>query len=321
MKNKINEIGKDVIDLQIKALRKLKNSINESFENAVNAIYKCKSKVIICGVGKSGIIASKISATLSSVGTPSFSISANDCSHGDLGKITNKDILVLISYSGNTSELKNIIKYAKSNKILLIGIVSDKSSYLYKSSNIKLFIPEVIESGDGIVPTSSTTIQLSIGDALSIALMKKRKFGKLDFKKFHPSGNLGNKLKTASDLMLTKNKIPFVKENQVMKEALKILNIKKLGFVVIINNQGLTSGVFTDGDLKRLLQKKNKIENFKIKSFMTKNPYIIEENTLATEILTQMNKKKITNICVFKKGNKRKTVGVIHIHHLLKNIR
>ena len=275
MKNKINEIGKDVIDLQIRALRKLKNSINESFESAVNAIFKCKSKVITCGVGKSGIIASKISATLSSVGTPSFSISANDCSHGDLGRITNKDILILISYSGNTSELKNIIKYAKSNKILLIGIVSDKNSYLYKSSNIKLFIPEVIESGDGIVPTSSTTIQLSIGDALSIALMKKRNFGKLDFKKFHPSGNLGNKLKTAGDLMLTKNKIPFVNENQVMKKALKILNIKKLGFIVIINNQGLTSGIFTDGDLKRLLQKKNKIENFKIKSFMTKNPYIV----------------------------------------------
>ncbi len=321
MKNKINEIGKDVIDLQIRALRKLKNSINESFESAVNAIFKCKSKVITCGVGKSGIIASKISATLSSVGTPSFSISANDCSHGDLGRITNKDILILISYSGNTSELKNIIKYAKSNKILLIGIVSDKNSYLYKSSNIKLFIPEVIESGDGIVPTSSTTIQLSIGDALSIALMKKRNFGKLDFKKFHPSGNLGNKLKTAGDLMLTKNKIPFVNENQVMKKALKILNIKKLGFIVIINNQGLTSGIFTDGDLKRLLQKKNKIENFKIKSFMTKNPYIVEENTLATEVLSQMNKKKITNLCVFKKGNKRKTVGVIHIHHLLKNIR
>jgi len=321
MKNKINEIGKDVIDLQIRALRKLKNSINESFESAVNAIFKCKSKVITCGVGKSGIIASKISATLSSVGTPSFSISANDCSHGDLGRITNKDILILISYSGNTSELKNIIKYAKSNKILLIGIVSDKNSYLYKSSNIKLFIPEVIESGDGIVPTSSTTIQLSIGDALSIALMKKRNFGKLDFKKFHPSGNLGNKLKTAGDLMLTKNKIPFVNENQVMRKALKILNIKKLGFIVIINNQGLTSGIFTDGDLKRLLQKKNKIENFKIKSFMTKNPYIVEENTLATEVLSQMNKKKITNLCVFKKGNKRKTVGVIHIHHLLKNIR
>ena len=175
MRNEINEIGKNVIDLQIKALKKLKYSINNSFTEAVKSILKCKSKVIVCGVGKSGIIASKISATLSSVGTPSFSISANDCSHGDLGKISEKDILILISYSGNTSELDNIIKYAKLNKVFLIGIVSNKNSTLYKSSNVKLFIPEVLESGFGIVPTSSTTIQLSIGDALAIALMEKKK--------------------------------------------------------------------------------------------------------------------------------------------------
>ena len=230
MKNEINDIGKNVIDLQIKALKKLKNSLDKSFNDAVKAISKCKSKIVICGVGKSGIIASKISATLSSVGTPSFSISANDCSHGDLGRITNQDILILISYSGKTDELKNIIKYARSNKIILIGIVSNKNSNLYKSSNIKLLIPEVVESGYGIVPTSSTTSQLALGDALSIALMKKKKFGKFDFKKFHPAGNLGNKLKTAGDIMLTKNKIPLVNENEIMKNALKILNDKKLGF-------------------------------------------------------------------------------------------
>ena len=321
MKNKINEIGKEVVDLQIRALKKLKSSINESFDDAVNAILKCKSKVIICGVGKSGIIASKISATLSSVGTPSFPISASDCSHGDLGRITNKDILILISYSGNTAELGNIIKYAKANKILLIGIVSNRDSNLYKSSNIKLFIPEVLESGDGIVPTSSTTSQLSLGDALSIALMKKRKFGKLDFKKFHPSGNLGHKLKTAGDLMLVRNKIPFVYENEIMKKALRVLNKKKLGFVVVNNNQGLNSGIFTDGDLKRLIQKKRKLDNMKIKSFMIKNPYTVEENTLATEVLAQMNKKKITNVCVYKKNNKRKIIGVLHIHTLLKALK
>ena len=320
MKNEISTIGKNVIDLQIKALKKLKSSINSSFADAVNKILKCKSKVIICGVGKSGIIASKISATLSSVGTPSFTISASDCSHGDLGRITNKDILILISYSGNTSELKNIIRYAKLNKIFLIGIVSNKDSNLYKSSNIKLLIPEVVESGFGIVPTSSTTVQLSIGDALSIALMQKKKFGKLDFKKFHPSGTLGNKLKTAKDLMLTKNKIPYVNENFIMKKALKVLNSKKLGFLVVVNNQGLTSGIFTDGDLKRLMQKKRKIENLKIKNFITTNPFIVEENTLASEILFQLNKRKITNVCIYGKGNKRKTIGVLHIHHLINSL-
>ena len=317
MKNEIYEIGKNVIELEIKALKKLKNSLDKSFNDTVQAISKCKSKVVICGVGKSGIIASKISATLSSVGSPSFSISVSDCSHGDLGRITNQDILILISYSGKTDELKNVIRYAKSNKILLIGIVSNKNSNLYKSSNIKLLIPEVIESGYGIVPTSSTTSQLALGDALSIAVMKKKKFGKLDFKKFHPAGNLGNKLKTAGEVMLKKKKIPFVNENEIMKNALKILNSKNLGFLVVINNLGLNAGVFTDGDLKRLMQKKRQFENIKIKSFMTKNPYIVDENTLASEILSQMNKRKITNVCVYKKNNKKRTIGVIHIHNLL----
>lgn len=321
MKNQINEIGNEVIDLQIKALKKLKNSINQSFNEAVKAIINCKSKVILCGVGKSGKIASKISATLSSVGTPSFSISANDCSHGDLGRITSQDILILISYSGNTSELKDIIKYAKLNKITLIGIVSNKNSFLYKSSKIKLLIPEVKESGFGIVPTSSTTAQLCLGDALSIASMKKKKFGKMDFKKFHPAGNLGNKLKTAYDVMLTKKKIPFVNQNETMKNALKVLNSKKLGFLVLTNNEGLNTGVFTDGDLKRLMQNKKFIDNLKIKKFMTKKPYTVEKNTLATDILYLMNKKKITNICVYSNENKKKTIGVIHIHNLLRTLK
>jgi len=321
MKNSIKEIGIEVIDLQIKALKKLKNSIDKPFEDAVRSILKCKSKIIICGVGKSGIIASKISATLSSVGTASFAISASDCSHGDLGRITNQDILILISYSGNTKELDNIIKFAKNNKILLIGIVSNKNSILYKSSNIKLLIPEVLESGYGIVPTSSTTTQLSIGDALAIALMKKKKFGKLDFKRFHPSGTLADKLKTIGEIMLTKNKIPFVNEYEKMKNALKILNIKKLGFLVVVNNQGFTTGVFTDGDLKRIMQKKKKVENIEIRHLMTKNPFSIEKNALAQDVLKQMNKIKITNACVYQKENKKKTIGVIHIHNLIKNLR
>ena len=317
MNNKIFEFGLDVIDLQIKALKKLRNSLEYPFEQAVKAITKCKSKVIICGVGKSGKIASKISATLSSVGCPSFSVSANDCSHGDLGKITKQDLLILISLSGNTEELKNIIKYAKYNKINLIGIVSNKNSYLHKHSDIKLLLPEVKESGFGFVPTSSTTLQLCLGDALAIAAMRHKKFKKLDFKKFHPGGSLGNKLMTASDVMLTGDKIPFVNESQNMKFALKILNQKKLGFLVITDNKGLNRGVFTDGDLKRLMQKKRVIDNYKIKLFMSKKPISIEKNTLATDILNKMNKKKITNICVYERKNIRKTIGVIHIHNLI----
>ena len=169
------DIAKGVINLEIKALQKLKKSLNKNFDKAVDAIVNCQSKVILCGVGKSGIIANKISATLSSVGTPSFSLSANDCSHGDLGSITKKDILILISYSGNSIELKNIINYANRNKILLIGITSKKSSDLYKNSDIGLITPEVKEAGLDMVPTSSTINQLSIGDALAVSTLKRKK--------------------------------------------------------------------------------------------------------------------------------------------------
>ena len=173
-KHDYKKIAKDVIELEINALRKLKSSISSSFNDAVDVIVKCQSKVIICGVGKSGLIGAKIAATLSSVGTPSFSLSANDCSHGDLGSISKKDVLILISYSGSSEELKNIIKYANRNKITLIGIMSKKNSVLYKASDIKLLIPEVVEAGLGMVPTSSTINQLSIGDALAVASLNKK---------------------------------------------------------------------------------------------------------------------------------------------------
>ena len=230
-KKDFKKIAKNVIDLEIKALKKLKNSINESFNKAVEAIASCQSKVILCGVGKSGLIAAKISATLSSVGTPSFSLSANDCSHGDLGSISKKDVLILISYSGSSEELKNIIKYANKVKVTLIGIMSKKNSLLYKVSDIKLLIPEVIEAGLGIVPTSSTINQLSIGDALAVATINKKKFSKKDFKKYHPSGSLGTKLKTVEDVMLIGNKIPFINENLSMKYALEIITKKKIRII------------------------------------------------------------------------------------------
>ena len=318
MKKKYINIGKKVIKLQIKALQKLNNSIGNSFDQAIDVLSKCQSKIILCGVGKSGLIASKISATLSSVGTPSFTISASDSSHGDLGSISKKDILILISYSGNTEELKNIIQYANRNRIKLIGIMSKKNSLLYKSSNIKLLIPEVKESGHGIVPTSSTTAQLAIGDAIAIALMNQKKFSKLDFKKFHPSGSLGKKLKTVEDLMIVKNNIPFINENSTLKKTIKIINSKKLGVVIIRNKKKETTGIFTDGDIKRTIQKKNMaINDLIIKSMMTKNPISINKNELAAKAIEVMNRKKITSLCVHSNKNKKKTIGIIHVHDLI----
>ena len=244
-KKNYKKIAKDVIDLEIKALKKLKSSISNSFNDAVDAIVKCQSKIIFCGVGKSSKISAKLSSTFSSVGSPSFALSASDASHGDLGSISKKDVLILISYSGETQELKNIIQFANRNRITLIGIVSKKNSTLYKASDIKLYIPEVKEAGHGIVPTSSTTTSLAIGDALAIASMEYKKFGKLDFKKFHPSGNLGAKLKTVEDLMITGGKIPFINENEKMKTALKIMTSKKLGILIIRNKKNLTIGIVT----------------------------------------------------------------------------
>ena len=317
-KQNYKKIAKDVIDLEIKALQKLKSSIAGSFDKAVEAIVKCQSKIILCGVGKSGLIASKIAATLSSVGTPAFALSANDCSHGDLGSISKKDVLILISYSGSSSELKNIIQYANRNKVTLIGIVSKKNSLLYKASDIKLFIPEVNESGHGIVPTSSTTAQLGLGDALAIASMNYKNFSKLDFKKFHPSGSLGAKLKTVEDLMITGNRVPFINENSKMKNALKVMTSKKLGVLIVRNKKNLTVGVVTDGDLKRSIQENRDIQSLTVKNVMTKNPININKNELAAKALSLMNsKKKVTLLCVNNGKIRNKTIGVIHIHNIL----
>ncbi len=318
-KNNYTKIGRNVIDLEIKALKKLKNKLNHSFNKAVNAIVNCKSKVILCGVGKSGLIASKISATFSSVGTPSFAVSANDCSHGDMGAISKKDVLILISYSGNSAELKNIITYANRNRITLIGIVSKKNSILYKSSDIKLLIPEVTEAGLGIVPTSSTINQLSIGDALAVATLSKKNISKKDFKKYHPSGSLGAKLKTVEDLMLTGKKIPFINENETMKRALNIITKKNLGTLIVQNNKKQTTGIITDGQIRRKTGELLNIYTKKVKDIMTKNPISVDKDTLVEKALSIMYSKKITSLMVSGNSNKNKTIGIIHIHNILEN--
>ncbi|MDC0250402.1 KpsF/GutQ family sugar-phosphate isomerase [Candidatus Pelagibacter sp.] len=317
MKKKIKSIAKEVIDLEINALKKLKSSLNSSLDTAVDLITNCQSKIIVCGVGKSGIIASKIAATLSSVGSPAFNISANDCSHGDLGSISKKDVVILISNSGNSSELKNIIQFVNRYKIKLIGISSKKNSLLNKNSDVKLLMPEVKEAGYGIVPTSSTAAQLALGDALAIATMQKKKFGKLDFKKFHPAGSLGNKLKTVEDLMITKDKIPFINENLNVEKALEVINLKKLGTVITRDKKNNTTGILTDGDIKRLLHKFDDIKKIQVKSIIKKEPISVEKDLLAVKALKIMNDKKITSLCVHSKSKKNKTVGLVHIHNIL----
>ncbi|HJM78771.1 MAG TPA: KpsF/GutQ family sugar-phosphate isomerase [Candidatus Pelagibacter bacterium] len=321
MKNKkIQLIAKNVIQDEIYALKKLKSSIVNSFNQIVKIILNCKNgKVIISGVGKSGIIGKKWSATFSSIGIPSFFLDASNASHGDMGQISSNDIVILISLSGQSDELKNIVQYISRNKnIKLIGITSKKNSILYKNSDIKFLLPSVKEADPGnIVPTSSTTIQLALGDAVAVACMRYNNFGKLDFKKFHPGGSLSVKLKTVSDLMLIGNKIPFVQENTNMKAALNVIKKKGLG-MLLKKKKNITTGILTDGDLKRLNRKFENFQKLKIKAVMKKNPVSIDKNTLAAQALSIMNAKKITSLCVHKGNQKNKTVGIIHIHNILK---
>ena len=314
--------AKKTIGLQISALNKLKNKIGNSFNEAVKVIGNCKSKCILVGVGKSGHLANLIASSLNSIGASSFALqSAGDAAHGDLGAIssgTNKDVLILISNSGSSSELNPIISFSKKNNIKLIGITSKKNSTLYKSSDIKILIPEVKEAGDGaFVPTSSLITQASIGSALVIAVMQYKKHGISIFRKFHPGGTLSKKLLSAKDLMV---KVPFISENCRMKKALKILSEKKLGMLVVRNKRKFTIGIVVDGDVKRASQKYKNLHNFKVKNIMTKKPLTVDKNLLAVQCLNLMNKKKITSLLVHANNKKNKTVGVLHIHKVLENL-
>ncbi len=322
MRNKITlKIAKEVIKLETESLKKLQSCIGSSFEKIIKAIINCKNgKVIISGVGKSGIVGKKWAATLSSTGTPSFFLDASNASHGDMGQINSYDVVILISLSGESDELKNIIQYSsRNNNIKLIGITSKKDSLLYKNADVKFLLPSVREAGPGgFVPTSSTTVQMALGDAVAITCMKYKKFGKLDFKKFHPSGSLSIKLKTVEDLMLIGKKIPFVRENVTMKSALIKIENKGMGALIVKNIQNKTIGILTDGDLKRLSNDQTNFSDIKIYKLMKKKPISVDKNMLAAKALSIMNNKKITCLCVHQNNKKNKTIGFIHIHNILK---
>ena len=320
--NKYSKSAKTTIDLQISALKKLKKSIGNSFNRAVKAIGDCQSKCILIGVGKSGHLAKLIASSLNSVGASSFALeSAADAAHGDLGAISTsikKDILILISNSGSSSDLKPIISYSKKHNITLIGITSKKNSILCKAANIKILIPEVKEAGEGaIVPSSSLITQTSIGSSLVIAVMKYKKHGIKVFRKLHPGGTLSKKLLSSGDLMV---KVPFVSENYKMKKTLKILSQKKLGLLVVRNKKKLTSGLIVDGDVKRASQKYKNLHDLKVKNIMTKKPLSVDRDMLAVQCLNLMNSKRITSLLVHKNNKKNKTIGVLHIHKVLENI-
>ena len=320
-KNKYINLAKTAADTQIRELKKIKKIFNLSFVKAVDLIMNCKGKVIFAGIGKSGLIARKISATFSSIGIPSFFCDPAQALHGDMGQIEKRDILIIFSYSGNTSELSNMLKYANRFNIKVIGVASKPESILLKASDIKLLLPKVKESDTtGIVPTSSTTLTLLLGDCLATTVMHIKNFSKEKFKVFHPGGNIGNSLLLAKDIMISGKKMPILNYKKNFNEAIKVMNNKNLGIVVVVQNRYI-KGLITDGDLRREF-KKNKM-NKNLTSLMTKNPLVVNENMTASKALSIMNERKITSLLVVsdKDFNQRNKVlkGIIHIHFLLQN--
>ena len=320
-KNNYISLAKKAANIQISELKKIKKIFNKSFVKAVDLILSCKGKVIFAGIGKSGLIARKISATFSSVGIPSFFCDPAQALHGDMGQLEKKDILIIFSYSGNTAELNNMLKYANRYSVKIIGVASKPDSILLKASDIKLILPKVKESDvTGMVPTSSTSITLLLGDCLATTVMSLKKFSKEKFKIFHPGGNIGNSLLLAKDIMVTKQKMPIINYKKKFREAIKVMNQKKLGIVVICKNKFIR-GIVTDGDLRREL--KNFSKNEKLDKYMTVNPFVVNENMPASKALAIMNDKKITSLLVVsdKDLSKKNKVlkGIIHIHFLLQN--
>ena len=315
-------IAKKSAAIQIKELKKINKVFNKNFVKAVDIIHKAKGKVVCSGVGKSGLIARKVSASLSSVGISSFFLDPNSAIHGDLGQIDKRDVLIVFSYSGNTSELTNLLKYSNRFGIKVIGVASGENSLLIKASDVPIILPKVKEADPiGMVPSSSTSITLLFGDSLMSALLAKQKFTKERFKIYHPGGNIGKSLLLAKDLMLKGNKIPLINFNSNIDKAIKIINQKNLGIGIIIKKNNVI-GIVTDGDMRRGL--KNYSKKTKITSLMTKRPMFVGENLSAEKALSIMSDKKITSLIVSsdKDFKKRKSVfkpkGILHIHSLLK---
>ena len=280
----------------------------------VNLLFKNKGKIFVSGIGKSGHIASKIASTLSSVGTPSFYIHPSEANHGDLGMLEKKDCIILISNSGETSELINLILYCKKLKIPIISITSDPSSTLAKKSDLNLLIPQNIEACPlELAPTSSTTCTLALGDAIAVTLLKKKGFTEKDFRALHPGGKLGQILLQVKDVMKTKKAVPLISETKKVSHAILEMTSKGEGCVGVLSKNGELAGIITDGDLRRHMSKR--LLDKSVMEVMTKRPMTLFPSTLVSEALKLMNEKSITNYFI---TEKRKPIGIIHMHDILR---
>ena len=313
-KSKLIKEAKKVLKIEIESVKTLNSSFNQSFYNVVKTIFNTKGRVVVTGIGKSGHIANKISATLSSTGTPAQFVHPSEASHGDLGTITRSDCILAFSNSGQSNELNDIINYAKRFNIPLLSVSSNKKGSLYTKSDHAILFKKPIEACPlNLAPTSSTTMSLIIGDAIAITLLKMRGFKASNFSKFHPGGNLGKDLVKISEIMHEEKELPLVNENDLMSKSLLIMTKKSFGCLGVIDKNKKLIGIITDGDLRRNMGKN--IINKTSYQVMTKNPKVVNESTLVGEALNIMNTKKITSLFVCKQS---RPVGIIHIHDLLR---
>ncbi len=305
--------GKSVIDTEIKSLVLMKKKMSGSFDRAIKLLYQTKGKIVVSGIGKSGHIASKISSTLSSIGSPSFYLHPSEANHGDLGMITKGDTVILISNSGETQELSTIILHCKKLKVPIISITSELDSTLARKSEVVLSIPSGVEACPlELAPTSSTTCTLVLGDAIAVTLLKKRNFTSKDFLELHPGGKLGKMLQKVCDVMKRKEEIPLVNQDQKMSEAILVMTSKGQGCVGVTSKKGILKGIITDGDLRRNMSKD--LLSKKVTDIMTVKPKTLKPETSVTEAINLMNSQSITNYFITKN---KYPVGIIHLHDIL----
>lgn len=316
--NSINELAKDVLDIEAKAILRLKNNIGDDFDKAVDILYNCKGRVIVTGMGKSGLIGKKIAATMSSTGTPAYFLHPAESTHGDSGVITRNDVIIAISNSGETQELLNLLPLIKRFGCEMIGMTGNLNSTLAKTSEVTLDISVEREACPlGKAPTASTTATLAMGDALAVCLMEKKGFTKEDFLMYHPSGKLGKGLTyKVRDLMITGDKMPVVSDDETFTDVINTISEYKLGMAMVVDSDRKLSGVLTDGDIRRTVIKYHDISELRIKDVMTSNPKRITSDAYAASALNLMEKFSITALAVVDENNV--PVGVIHVHDLLR---
>jgi arabinose-5-phosphate isomerase len=299
------------------ALTSLGEALDGEFTRAIDTIVAAQGRVMVSGMGKSGHIARKIAATLSSTGTPAYFVHPAEASHGDLGAITRQDVLLMLSWGGETAELTDLITYAKRFGIPLIGIASNADSTLMQAADVKLALPRAQEACPmGLAPTTSTTMMLGLGDALAVALMERKGFSADQYRDLHPGGSLGRALIRVSDLMHAGDEVPLAREDATMREVLLIMSEKRFGCVGIVKDDGALAGIITDGDLSRHIDGDNFLGR-SARQVMTKNPKIAHLDQLAAEALAFMNEKKITRLFVLPESG-RQPVGILHIHDCLR---